>query len=332
MPLLSGRDPRCILQAAKHLAAGGLLGFPTETVYGLGARADVDTAAAGIFAAKGRPVDHPLIVHVTGVEAAHDFAASWPASAEVLAQRFWPGPLTLVVPRRPAVAGVAAAGLPTVALRCPDHPVALALLREAAGLGVRGLAGPSANRFGRVSPTRASHVVDEFGDSLMVLDGGPCREGIESAIVDVSREEPVLLRPGTLTRAHIEAALRRDLAVGLRDRDAQAPRVPGSLAAHYAPRARVHLVPADRMDDALQALGHQHDGRSVGVYSRQPPRNRSPIVHRAMSGDPSEVAHDLFAVLRGLDDEGVQAIWVEMPPEGTAWDGVRDRLQRAATR
>jgi L-threonylcarbamoyladenylate synthase len=198
MTVLDGTDPQAVRRAAAELAAGRLVGFPTETVYGLGARADDDAAAAGIFRAKGRPADHPLIVHVAEPARALDFARVWPPAAAALAERFWPGPMTLIVPRRPGVAAVAAGGLDTIGLRCPDHPVGLALLRDAAALGVTGVAGPSANRFGRVSPTRAEHVVDEFGPDLTVLDGGPCREGIESTIIDCSRGAPTLLRPGTL--------------------------------------------------------------------------------------------------------------------------------------
>ena len=257
MPLLDGFDPDHVHRAAAELAAGGLVGFPTETVYGLGARADRDTAAAAIFRAKGRPGDHPLIVHVAEPAQAPHFAARWPPAAAALAARFWPGPMTLIVQRRPGVASVAAGGLDTVGLRCPDHPVALALLREAAALGVAGVAGPSANRFGRVSPTRAGHVVDEFGPDLTVLEGGACREGIESTIVDCSREQPTLLRPGTLARAAIEAALRASVGLPLRDRDALAPRVSGSLASHYAPHRRgaPRRCPRDRRRAARTASG-----------------------------------------------------------------------------
>jgi L-threonylcarbamoyladenylate synthase len=340
MPVLDGCDPQALHQAARQLASGGLLGFPTETVYGLGARADDDAAAAAIFHAKGRPADHPLIVHVTGVEAARAFAAEWPAAAQALARHFWPGPLTVIVTRRPGVAAVAAGGLPTVGLRCPDHPLALALLREAQTAGVAGVAGPSANRFGRVSPTCAAHVVDEFGEGLLVLDGGPCREGIESTIVDCTRAVPALLRPGTLERAAIEAVLARELGLPLAGRDAQAPRVSGSLASHYAPRAPVNLADGEHLAAHLAShvaawIGAGSQG-PVGVYARLPwlgdGGTAVPIVFRSMPAEPARVAHELFAVLRRFDDEGVRAIWVEEPPPGPAWDGVRDRLQRAATR
>ena len=277
-----------------------------------------------------------MIVHVTGVQAARGFASDWPAAAEVLVRHFWPGSLTVIVPRRSGLAEAAAAGLPTVGLRCPDHPVALALLREAAEWGVRGVSGPSANRFGRVSPTRASHVVDEFGDAMIVLDGGPCREGIESTIIDCTRAVPALLRPGTLDRKAIEAALGRDLGLPLAGRDAQAPRVPGSLASHYAPRAEVHLARGGHLQRAALAAAQADPQRAVGVYSLQDgpmdTNGSGRILHRPMPDDPARVAHELFAVLRSFDDQSVREIWVEEPPTLPEWDGVRDRLKRAAFR
>ena len=212
--------------AARVLASGGLVAFPTETVYGLGARADDDAAVAAIFAAKGRPADHPLIVHVASLAHATPFAAEWPAVAQRLAAAMWPGPLTLIVPRAPGVAEAAAAGQPGIGLRCPAHPIAQALLAAAHRLGVPGVAAPSANRFGRISPTRPAHVRDEFGSGLLVVDGGACAVGIESAIVDCTQGHPVLLRPGALTRAQIEAAAGEPL----RQRDA------GSARARRVPR------------------------------------------------------------------------------------------------
>ena len=222
--LLTGTDPRAVEQAAERLAAGELVAFPTETVYGLGARADDDTAVAKVFAAKGRPTDHPLIVHVRDAAQAQRFAARWPPLAERLAAAFWPGPLTLIVPRRPGLAGAAAGGQDTIGLRCPSHPLAHALLAAAATRGVHGVAAPSANRFGRISPTTAAHVQSEFGEGLVVLDGGPCAVGIESAIVDCSRDTPVLLRPGSLAR---EAW-----------RQLPAPRWPTAMPTRRAPPAR----------------------------------------------------------------------------------------------
>ncbi len=322
---LAGADPAAIDQAAQLLAAGELVAFPTETVYGLGARADEDSAVARIFAAKGRPVDHPLIVHVAEPAQAQAFAAEWSPLAERLAAAFWPGPLTLIVPRRPQLGAAAAGGQDTIGLRCPAHPVAHALLAAAHARGVAGVAAPSANRFGRVSPTRAAHVHDEFGDAVAVVDGGACEVGIESAIVDVSRGRPALLRPGLLTQAALEAAAGEPLvAAGI-----GAPRAPGTLDTHYAPRARLRLMSAAMIDAALQVLGREPI--RLAVYSRRERRGGGPgVVFRRMPGEPAAAAHDLFAALRALDAEGVQLIWVEEPPPGPQWDGVRDRLHRAA--
>ncbi len=319
--LLDGNDPAAIERAAALLAAGELLGFPTETVYGLGARADDDAAVAKIFAAKGRPADHPLIVHVAGRAQVDAFAASLPPVAERLMAAFWPGPLTIIVPRVAGIGRVAAGGQPTIGLRCPSHSVARALLEAGAKLGVAGVAGPSANRFGRISPTTAAHVVEEFGDSLAVLDGGACEVGIESSIVDCSRGWPVLLRPGVLTRAQIESAAGEPLHAP----DAQAPRASGTLESHYAPRATLRLMSAEALHTALHTPGGLPKG--LAVYSRTPAPK---VVHRRMPALPDRAAHELFSVLRELDAEGVQLIWVEEPPPGPEWDGVRDRLQRAS--
>ena len=326
--LIDARDPKdgsAVAQAATALAAGELVGLPTETVYGLGARADDDDAVAKIFAAKGRPADHPLIVHVADVGSAQVFAADWPALAQRLAARFWPGPLTLIVPRAPGIGAAAAGGQHSIGLRCPSHPVAQALLREAKARGVPGIAAPSANRFGRISPTRAAHVVEEFGDALLVLDGGDCDVGIESSIVDCSRGHPVLLRPGVLTRQQLEAAAGEPLA----DPDADAPRASGTLEAHYAPRARLRLMAGPMLNTALQMLGGST--LKLAVYSRTVPAQAARgLVHRSMPAQPAQAAHELFSALRELDAEGVHLIWVEEPPAGPEWDGVRDRLQRAA--
>jgi L-threonylcarbamoyladenylate synthase len=329
MPILAGDDPLAVAAAAQRLADGGLVGLPTETVYGLAARADRDAAVAGIFAAKGRPSDHPLIVHVADLAGADAFAAAMPPAARRLADAFWPGPVTVIVPRLAGAAEAAAAGQPTVGLRCPAHPVAQALLRQAAALGVPGVAAPSANRFGRISPTSAAHVADEFGPDLLVLDGGDCPVGIESTIVDCSRGRPVLLRPGVLTRSALEAAL----GEALHDADADAPKAPGTLAAHYAPRARLRLVDPDALAAALDKPATWPAG--LAVYSRRLAAGLAataePTLWRRMPDDPAAAAHELFAALRGLDDEGAAEIWVEQPPDTPAWEGVRDRLRRAAS-
>jgi L-threonylcarbamoyladenylate synthase len=325
MGILAGADPDALQAAAQRLADGGLVALPTETVYGLGARADDDAAVRGIFAAKGRPADHPLIVHVPDAAAAQAYALAWGPAAQRLAAAFWPGPVTLIVPRRPGRGDVASGGQPTIGLRCPAHPVARALLLAAAALGVEGVAAPSANRFGRVSPTRAEHVAAEFGDELLVLDGGACPLGIESTIVDCSRAQPALLRPGVLTRTALEAALGEPLL----ERDAAAPRASGDLASHYAPRARVRLFePA-----ALAAALHTADmsGHGLAVYSRTVPAGGGSGLHwRPLPGDAAAAAHELFAALRELDATGAREIWVEQPPDTPEWEGVRDRLRRAA--
>ncbi|MDP4302313.1 L-threonylcarbamoyladenylate synthase [Leptothrix discophora] len=326
--------------AVARLAEGGLVALPTETVYGLGARADQAQAVARIFAAKGRPSDHPLIVHVADAAAAEAYAAEIPPLARRLMDAFWPGPLTVIVPRRPGVAAEAAGGQASVGLRCPSHPVAQALLREAARAGVSGVAAPSANRFGRVSPTRATHVMSEFAGQpeaagLLVLEGGECEVGIESAIVDCSRGHPVLLRPGSLGRAQIEAAAGEPLLAP----DAQAPRASGTLAAHYAPRAKVRLMDRAALEQGLGVLASSLAEASrasrkpptLAVYSRLPkPAGISGVVWRTLPSDPAAVAHELFGALRDFDDAQVSLIWVEEPPADSAWDGVRDRLQRAA--
>jgi L-threonylcarbamoyladenylate synthase len=326
--ILDGRQDSAVAEAARVLAAGGLVAFPTETVYGLGADAGSDAAVAGIFAAKGRPSDHPLIVHVPDAAAATRFAAAIPPVAQRLMQAFWPGPLTLILPRRPGIGEAAAGGQETIGLRCPAHPVAHALLLACAQAAppVHGVAGPSANRFGRVSPTTAAHVEGEFGAGLLVLDGGPTRVGIESAIVDCTRGVPVLLRPGTLTRAELEAACGERVRLPQELPDA-APRASGTLESHYAPDARVRLMDAQTLQTALDLL--DADAAAVAVYARSSLRTRTPH-YRRMPDDAVETARQLFAVLREFDAAGVKLIWVETPPDAPEWEGVRDRLRRAA--
>lgn len=336
MPLLlDAADPSAIPQAAQRLAGGSLVGLPTETVYGLGADADNATAVRAIFAAKGRPADHPLIVHLApgdapgGWRSAVDhYARDIPPFALRLMEAFWPGPLTLILPRRPDVAAVAAGGQDSVGLRCPSHPVAQALLKASAARGVRGVAAPSANRFGRVSPTTAAHVADEFAaldkDELLVLDGGACPVGIESTIVDASRGHPVLMRPGMITPEQLQAACGQPV----RARDEAAPRASGTLASHYAPNAKVRLMDARMLQTALDVLGQ--DARHIAVYARSRLRTGPGVVLRTMPADAAACAHELFAVLRELDATGVRLIWVETPPPLAEWDGVRDRLDRAA--
>jgi L-threonylcarbamoyladenylate synthase len=338
--ILAGQAQEAIAAAAQTLGTGGLLGLPTETVYGLAADAENTAAVARIFAAKGRPADHPLIVHVADATAAAHFAAGLPSFAVALMQAFWPGPLTLILPRRVGVAAAAAGGQDSIGLRCPAHPVALAVLAACSALTppVRGLAAPSANLFGRVSPTTAAHVQQELGPDLLILDGGPCRVGIESTIVDCTRGQPVLLRPGAITVAELAAACGQAVLQpqDLVDSTQAAPRASGTLASHYAPRARVRLLSAPALQAALR------DGATTGgdiavyartVASRDVLQQVGPDVSppwRQMPPSAAAAAQQLFAVLRELDSTGVTEIWVETPPDASDWAGVRDRLARAA--
>jgi L-threonylcarbamoyladenylate synthase len=341
-----------VAQGAKRLAAGELLAFPTETVYGLGADASSDAAVAKIFAAKGRPADHPLIVHVLDAAAAAHFAASVPDFAQKLIAAFWPGPLTVIVPRRAGLAAASAGGQDSIGLRCPSHPVARDLLLQCAKLGVHGLAAPSANKFGKVSPTTAAHVQAEFGDAVPVLDGGACEVGIESTIIDCTRGAPVLLRPGTLTHQQLEAVIGQQLLSNsehtieyqraaeakkpsnfLPSLNAQptavAPRASGTLASHYAPQAKLRLMDAKALQTALDLLGQ--DAKNIAVYARSPLKSASShLILRRMPDDALATAQQLFAVLRDFDSQGVRLIWVESLPASPQWDGVRDRLERAA--
>jgi len=326
--VLPGTDPQAIAEAARRIQAGELVGFPTETVYGLGADASSDSAVAGIFAAKGRPSDHPLIVHVADAAQVNDYAAGVPPFAARLIKAFWPGPLTVILPRKPGVAAAAAGGQDSIGLRCPSHPVALAFLKACN----TGVAGPSANRFGRVSPTTAQHVQQEFGDSLLVLDGGPCDVGIESSIVDCTRGRPVLLRPGVLTPAQLEAAC-GEAVLGKDEFEQEAlgdaPRASGTLEAHYAPNAKLRLMDAGPIQTALDLLGAE--AAHIAVYARSIVRIKSEkVLYRRMPDDALATAQQLFAVLRDFDAKGVKLIWVENPPPDAEWDGVRDRLGRAA--
>lgn len=319
--------------AADRLDRGLLVAFPTETVYGLGADASDVAAVARIFAAKGRPADHPLIVHVPPGGDLLPWVRAIPPVAERLIERFWPGPLTLLLPRRDGVGAAAAGGQDAIGLRCPSHPVAQALLaRFAARRGAMspiGVAAPSANRFGHVSPTRAAHVLAEFDDAsaivakstIFVVDGGDCPVGIESTIVDCSRLDrigPVLLRPGSVTAAMLAEVIGA-LPHGA---DRAAPRASGTLESHYAPATSLRLVDADALADAPDDVVAWV--RSVPV----PPGRRGWM--RAPE-DPKRYAHDLYAVLRELDTRGAQAIWIERPPASAEWDGINDRLGRAAT-
>jgi L-threonylcarbamoyladenylate synthase len=335
-----------IAEGAKRIAEGQLLAFPTETVYGLGADASSDAAVSQIFTAKGRPPDHPLIVHVLNAQAAQHFAAQIPDFAQSLISAFWPGPLTIIVPRLAGVASACAGGQDSIGLRCPAHPMARALLVECAKLGVMGVAAPSANRFGKISPTTAAHVQAEFGPSVSVLDGGACPVGIESTIIDCTRGAPVLLRPGVLTTKQIESAMGQKLLsndahaaqipkgeraekTSSSNPDQAAPRASGTLASHYAPSAPLRLMDAKALQTALDLLGA--DGKHIAIYARSPVKvHSSGLIIRRMPSDALATAQQLFAVLRDFDAQGARLIWVETVPPDSAWDGVRDRLVRAA--
>ena len=326
--ILDGRSDDAIAAAVRALKAGELVGLPTETVYGLAGDAGNDQAVARIFETKGRPADHPLIVHVADAASVDHFAADVPDFARRLIDAFWPGPLTLILPRRAGVGAAAAGGQDSIGLRCPSHPVAQALLRACAAQGVHGLAAPSANPFGRVSPTTAAHVQAGLGEALLVLDGGACDVGIESTIVDCTRSAPVLLRPGGVSRAQVEAASGQRLRA--RDELATpAPRASGTLLAHYAPSAPVRLMDAKALQTALDLLGA--DAARLALYARAPLKMRSSRVdYRRMPDDAAATAQQLFAVLRDFDAAGARLIWIETPPDTPDWEAVRDRLQRAA--
>lgn len=301
--------------AVEALESGAAIGFPTETVYGLGADATNAAAVSRIFALKGRPPDHPLIVHLAGSDALDEWAAEVPDVAWRLAERFWPGPLTLILPRARSVLDVVTGGQATVGLRVPSHPVALALL---AAFG-RGIAAPSANRFGRVSPTTAAHVRAEFGPEVaVVLDGGECRVGLESTIVSVVGE-PLLLRPGGIALPDLEAVA----GPIRRARREEGPRASGRLRSHYAPQTPLTLVTSDALEAAASA--------AVAVLARRPAPAAyvGPLWIEAPSGSEG-YAHGLYADLRRLDASGATSIVVEQVPAGAGWDAIRDRLERGA--
>lgn len=316
-------------RAVALLRAGELVAIPTETVYGLGADAANPAAVARIFAAKGRPADHPLIVHLAGHDAVDHWAEQVPAVAWALMETFWPGPLTLILKKQSWVPDAVTGGQDTVGLRVPGHPVALELLRRfAAAVGEHaGIAAPSANRFGRISPTTAGHVREELGDRVpLILDGGSCVVGIESTIVDCSRGQPVVLRPGHISPLHLEAILGARLAI---ETAVGAPRVSGSLEAHYAPQTPLRMVVGERLLDFINA--QRHRGGRCGVISlNQPPQAGMPHAWRLMPADPVGYAHALYAALRDMDHAGVDLIVVEAPPADPAWAAVADRLRRAA--
>lgn len=325
-------------RAVALLQAGELVAFPTETVYGLGADAANPHAVARIFAAKGRPADHPLIVHLAGAGCLERWARDVPPLAWELAEAFWPGPLTLILRRATAVPTATTGGQDTIGVRVPAHPMALALLRAyaEAGGGVGGMCGvaaPSANRFGRISPTEARHVREELGETVpLVLDGGRCLVGIESTIVDLSRGEtqpPRLLRPGRVTPEQIAAVIGVLPQTATPATSDDAPRVSGSLAAHYAPTTPLRLVAPAQLADVVDAL--QQAGRRCAVVCRSPlPQAVSPHALRKLPDDPRGYARALYRALRELDHSAADLIVVEDVPVTPSWAAVTDRLRRSA--
>ena len=310
-----------IEKAALVLRQGGLVAFPTETVYGLGADASNPSALKKIFAAKGRPADHPLIVHIADMSEVKKWVSEVPRAAWLLAEKFWPGPLTIVFKRAPHVSDLISGGQDSIGLRVPSHPVAQKLLRAFGG----GIAAPSANKFGRLSPTAAEHVRQELGAAVdMVLDGGDCEVGIESTIVDLTRETPAILRPGRISAQQISDALLAQLGENGIDR----PRVSGSLASHYAPRLPLKLVHPDLTESYVRQQG----GTAIAVLARRGrPRESRAALWQVAPEQPEDFARQLYAALRQLDDSGCRMIVVEEPPPSPEWVAVRDRLVRAAT-
>jgi len=317
--LVSDKD---IEHAVAVLRSGGLVAFPTETVYGLGADASNAKAVARIFAVKGRPASHPLIVHLPDAVQVANWARDVPEGARKLARRFWPGPLTLILRRAQSVSDAVTGGQDTVALRVPSHPVALQLLGRFGG----GIAAPSANRHGRVSATTAEHVRHEFGEAIdCVLDGGETDVGIESTIVDLSGPTPMLLRPGWIGPAELEEVLGVAPAAAAAD----APRAPGTLAKHYAPQTTLIVMEFDLLMELAATLTRV--GKRVAALAMT---DRRPV-HEGLTwitapSDPAAYAHTLYANLRELDEAGCETILVERPPQGAEWMAINDRLTRAA--
>jgi L-threonylcarbamoyladenylate synthase len=308
-----------LAEACAALKRGEVVGLPTETVYGLAGDAANADAVRRIFATKDRPADHPLIVHLADAAQLSHWAREVPEAAFRLAAAFWPGPLTMILKRAPGVLHLVTGGQDTVGLRVPNHPVALALLQVFGG----GLAAPSANRFGHISPTTAQHVRDEFGAAVpVVLDGGPCKVGIESTIVDLSGDAPRILRPGQIGADAIAHVLGQPVATGAQQ---ASPRVSGSLASHYAPDTPAERVPTERLDTMIrQAHG---SGESVRVLAlRHLPNGVHGLV---MPNDPEQYARHFYAALRSLDAEGAERLLIELPPDEPRWLAIHDRISRA---
>jgi L-threonylcarbamoyladenylate synthase len=325
-------DAAAIQQAAVTLRRGRLVAFPTETVYGLGADAEDEMAMRALFAAKGRPADHPVIVHLADASQVIEFADEMPDAARKLAAAFWPGPMTLVLRRGGRVSNLVTGGLDTVGLRVPAHPVAQALLKQFGGP----IAAPSANRFGQVSCTRAEHVFEELGDRVeLILDGGKCDVGVESTIIDVSSRRPAVLRPGAVTAEQVAAVLGidpREFAAGTAGQASSGthpPRVPGSLPSHYAPKARVELVACEHVSSRARMVASQ--GKKVAVIAsnllEEPAQG---IIVLAAPEGGEALAHELYSLLRRADELGCDVVVSSLPIEDGIGAAVADRLRRAA--
>lgn len=314
-------NPQSIQHAAELLRQGKLVAIPTETVYGLGADASNPDAIVKIFKAKGRPTDHPLIVHLAYAAQMQDWAEQPPKTAQLLAREFWPGPLTMILRKKAWVPPAVTGGQDTVALRVPDNPVALWLLRVFGG----GIAAPSANRFGRISPTLASHVAEELGDTVdCILDGGPCSVGLESTIIDLTDSQPTILRPGRITRSQLEAVLQTPVAL----KSQHKIRAPGMLASHYAPNTPAFLCAAETLPTLLNERESQ--GERIGVLSFSPELLNLPCPHeRRLPEKAEDYEAALYSALRELDQLQLDSILVEQPPDQEEWMAVNDRLSKA---
>jgi L-threonylcarbamoyladenylate synthase len=310
-------------RAVEALREGEVIAFPTETVYGLGADAQNPDAVRKVFELKGRPATHPLIVHIDHPRLLERWALTVPPAAKALADHFWPGPLTLVLRRAPAVDLAITGGQDTVAVRVPGHPVAQQLLRAFGS----GIAAPSANRYGHVSPTRVEHVRDEFGDAVrVVLDGGDCKIGVESTIVSCVDTVPRMLRPGFITLTQLRAVVPEVQGRA----EAESPRVPGSDVKHYAPSTPLSIVNSRTLEEVVSQLTSEHE--RVAVLAMRPPRVANKFMTWINAGRRADVyARELYVNLRALDKSGASEILVEEVPAGEAWDAVRDRLHRAAS-
>lgn len=330
--IASGQSADAINRAVALLNVGCLIGLPTETVYGIAADADNAQAVSKIFAAKGRPADHPLIVHLGADEMLTHYASDIPDTAWALSEAFWPGPLTLILKKAKNVPDVVTGGQDTVGIRIPGHPVALALLRAFAESRQQGggLAAPSANRFGRISPTAAQHVANELGDAVsLILDGGDCQVGIESTILDLSRGKPEILRPGAITAEQLSMVLGQPVSIRGVD-GSDAPRVSGSLDSHYAPLTPLQVLEGRVIEQMLQGSeNYAAILRDCPNLNKSIKQNPNVII---LANEPVAYAHDFYRVLRDLDEGGYIKILVQELPATIGWTAIQDRLRRAAHR